>query len=102
MVTSDLSKVYRMLDALSREDRQKIAAYINSTIQVDAVDEAWEIEELEALFTRDPDGRPLTGKEIYERGLASGAIGGWADDDIQDGAEWVNQQKAKRADKHQW
>ena len=41
---------------------------------------------------------PMTGKEIVEGGL----LGGWADMNIDDGAEWLNDQKRKRHAKVRW
>lgn len=41
---------------------------------------------------------PMTGAEIIEAGL----IGTWADLDIKNSAEWVNEQKRKRKEKRRW
>ena len=59
----------------------------------------WTDEELAELLT---SKQALTGKEMVEQGY----IGGWEDMGVEDGAAWVNQQKAlrkaKRKKKLQW
>ena len=74
----------------------------NEAVIVDD-DIAWTDEELAELL-KPKEG--LTGKEIVEKHLASGAIGSWSDMGIEDGAEWVNQQKAirkaRRKQKLEW
>ena len=61
--------------------------------------EDWTEEELAELFK---PKKPLTGKQIVEKHLKSGVIGSWADEDITDGAEWVNQQKEQQKGKYRW
>lgn len=76
--------------------------YGYAVIQADQTSEeaeAWTEEELVELFK---PRKPLTGKQIVEKHLKTGVIGSWADEEISDGAEWVNQQKARYAGKHQW
>lgn len=62
-------------------------------------DVMWTDEELSELLT---PKQTLTGKEMVEQGY----VGGWEDMGIQDGAAWVNQQKAlrkaKRKKKFDW
>jgi hypothetical protein len=41
---------------------------------------------------------PMTGAEI----IAAGLTGTWADLGIEDGAEWVNEQKRKRRERNKW
>lgn len=59
----------------------------------------WTQEELEELLAPE---EPLTGQEMIEQGY----FGGWEDMGIEDGAEWVNAQralsKAKRKKKIGW
>ena len=52
------------------------------------VADTWSEVEVAALI----DPQPMTGQEI----IAAGLTGTWADLGIEDGAEWVNAQKAKR------
>jgi hypothetical protein len=101
MATPELDKVYQMLNALCTEDKQKIAEFLtnptNDLISQDAKEvseaEAWEEGELEALLA---DNQPMSGKEIVEWGVQSGVFGSWSDrDDIQDGGEWIAEQRAK-------
>jgi hypothetical protein len=62
-------------------------------------DAGWTDEELAELLK---PKQALTGKEMVEQGY----IGGWEDMGIEDGAAWVNQQKAlrkaKRKKKFDW
>lgn len=60
----------------------------------------------------DPENEPLTEAEIAEllrsdpmtgaEIIAAGLTGTWADLNIEDGAEWVNEQKRKRQERNQW
>lgn len=59
----------------------------------------WSDDELQQLLKQK---QPLTGKQIVEKHLKTGVIGSWADMGIEDSAEWVNQQKSQRRNKHQW
>lgn len=54
----------------------------------------WTDEELTQLMTIEP----LSGAEIIEQGLA----GGWADLDITEGAEWVEEQRRKKRERKKW
>jgi hypothetical protein len=58
------------------------------------------------------DNTPLTAEEIAElmrieplspaEIAAEGLLGTWADLNISDGAEWVNEQKRKRKERRKW
>ncbi len=61
---------------------------IEITVEIPSNAETWTKEELEELLKSVP---PMTGKEIIEAGLAHG----WADQDIVDGATWVEEQRRK-------
>lgn len=41
---------------------------------------------------------PMTGAEIVSAGLT----GGWKDENIADGAAWVQEQRRKRRDRREW
>lgn len=56
-------------------------------------DNEWTAEELAEILKQK---KGLTGKRIVEKHTATEDIGNWADMGIEDGAEWVNQQKALR------
>ena len=57
-------------------------------------DSTWSDAEIAEMLTIEP----LTGAEI----IAAGLTGGWADMGITDSAEWVNEQKRKRRERHRW
>lgn len=60
-------------------------------------DVTWTEEELaEMLALLTPN--PKTGKQI----AVSGAVGAWSDEDITSGAAWVEEQRRKRRERHQW
>ena len=69
-------------------------------------EDSWTEEELAELKELISSQQALSGKEIVEKHTTLGNIGSWADMGITDGAEWVNQQKAKRRSEkgksHQW
>jgi hypothetical protein len=77
---------------------ERLAASVHDSLThpVDATPDAtpWTAEEIAELTQIEP----MTGTEI----VAAGLTGGWADMDITDGAEWVNEQKRKRKAKHNW
>ena len=52
----------------------------------------------EAELTELLRSEPMTGAEI----VAAGLTGTWADLGIEDGAEWVNEQKRKRRERNKW
>ncbi len=58
-------------------------------------DTTWTEEELAQLLK---PKKPLTGKQIAEKGL----LGAWKDLGIEDSVKWVEQQRAKRKDKFKW
>jgi hypothetical protein len=73
------------------------------------------IEALAASFreeVKDTDDTPLTLEEVRalsnvnpltpEQVIAMGLIGSWSHLGIKDGAEWVNQHKAKRQVRRKW
>lgn len=55
---------------------------------------AWSSEELDRAL----EIEPLTGAEIVAAGLA----GGWEDEGIYDGAEWVDEQRRRRREQRSW
>lgn len=59
----------------------------------------WSEDEIQQLLK---PKQSLTGKQIVKKHLKTGVIGSWADMGIQDGAEWVNQQKTQGRKKYQW
>lgn len=59
------------------------------------------IEELAASLRTTSDlmqVEPLPPKQVIETGL----VGTWADQDISDGAEWVNERKQERRERRKW
>ncbi len=95
MVTVD--ELIRMAIRLSPAEKarllQRVAASISQDLSaVETGEESWTEEELAELMRVEP----LTGAEI----VAAGLLGGW--EDIQNGAEWVNEQKRKRRQKAKW
>lgn len=54
----------------------------------------WTEEELDAALTF----VPRTGAEI----IASGVVGSWADEGIEDSLDWVLEQRRKRQEQRQW
>lgn len=78
---------------LPRAERLALADAIHASIASERAehphDEApFTDEELAELMTPNP----MTPREIVARGL----LGGWGDQGIDDGAEWVNQRKRER------
>lgn len=68
---------------------ERLAAAVSESLTSNTVAENPRTQaEIEALIKIEP----MTGAEI----VAAGLLGGWADEGIQDGAEWVNEQKRKR------
>lgn len=57
-------------------------------IAIEIPDQMWTDEEI----ARAMQVEPMTGAEI----VAAGLTGGWKDEDIADGATWVQQQRSKR------
>lgn len=99
------------LEALSKQTRKSVDEvllwllnnYGHTIIQIDeseTQDESiWTEAELKELLQPQ---KPLTGEEIVEKHLASGVIGSWGDESIEDGADWVNLQKARHQGKYRW
>jgi hypothetical protein len=56
--------------------------------------EVWTDEQRAAMLTPEP----LSGAEV----IAMGLVGTWAEMGIEDGADWVNEQKRKRREKFDW
>jgi hypothetical protein len=75
---------------------ERLAAAVHDSLvgNDEDADAPWTDAELEDLTTV----KPMSGAEI----VAAGLTGGWADMDISDGAEWVNEQKRKRKAKRGW
>ena len=67
---------------------------VQVTIQMNA-DETWTDEEIAEMLKSVPS---LTGREIVEAGL----LGGWKDQDIPDGATWVEEQRSKHREQTGW
>ena len=66
---------------------------MNKTTFKHVLEQALELEPEELLRSE-----PMTGAEI----IAAGLTGTWADLGIEDGAEWVNEQKRKRRERNKW
>ncbi len=84
-------EIYRILDAVQELDyqtKQFLIQQLQAMIAKEQITEEWSEDELRDLI----DPQPLSGAEI----IAAGLTGTWVDEDIQNGAEWVNLQKAKR------
>lgn len=54
----------------------------------------WTTEELERALRVEP----WSGRQIVEAGL----LGGWADQGITDGEEWVAEQRRQRSEQNRW
>jgi hypothetical protein len=95
MTDHELDLLTRQVEKLTPHEQllliERIVALLKSHEgQHDVItDQVWDKEELAALL--EPE-EALTGREMVEQGYT----GGWEDMGITDGAEWVNQQKAKR------
>jgi hypothetical protein len=62
-------------------------------IVIESLEDVWAEGELEELMRVDP----MTGADI----VAAGLTGGWKDLDINDGAEWIQEQRRKRKARHE-
>jgi hypothetical protein len=82
----------RLMEHLAVSVRNSLA--INENDADDSDEAPWTPEALQELMRVEP----LTGAEI----VAAGLTGTWADLDISDGGEWVNEQKRLRKAKRQW
>ena len=57
-------------------------------------EQGWADDDLAALLKPEP----MTGQEI----VAAGLTGGWKDEGISDGAEWVQEQRQRRKEQRGW
>lgn len=100
------SKIVRKLEKLSQKTEKSVDEVLDlllsrygHTLTSDeetlSEDVTWTDEEIEALLTMK---EPLNSKEIVEQGL----LGTWTDENISDGQEWLEQQRANRRKKFQW
>jgi hypothetical protein len=97
-----LFDVYQQARTLSADDRQELVkllvnlddTQVTNDNEDELLDTEWTIEEIKNLLTT----KPMTGAEI----VASGLAGGWADQNIGDGVEWVSEQRAKRQKRLSW
>ena len=71
---------------------EELAASFKDEFDRAPIDEAFSPEEITELMQVDP----LPPAEVVAQGL----LGTWAD--IDDGAEWVNEQKRKRKERGKW
>lgn len=104
----ELDQLTRQAEKLNLEEKRLLLERIFALIEaqeamlksaVNEEDVTWTKEELEELLTPE---EPLTGEEM----IAQGYFGGWEAMGIEDGAEWVNQlrarSKARRKKKLEW
>lgn len=95
MATPELNKIYQMIDSLSDREKWLLFEYVSDSIQPatesgDSTDQEEGFTEEEIKEMLKPK-KPLTGKEMVERGF----VGGWEDMGIEDSVEWVAQQRKK-------
>ena len=104
MTDKELDLLTQQVEKLSQRDQllflERLVAMIRNqleeTTEIDAdSDVTWTDEEIAELLT---PKEPMTGKKMVEAGL----IGGWEHMGIEDSAEWVNEQRAKRRKKLNW
>jgi hypothetical protein len=87
---------------------------LTEALQLSPIERITMIERLAASFTatvRD-ESQPLSEQEFEElmhveplspeEIAAQGLLGTWADQGIEDGAEWVNEQKRKHKEQRKW
>ena len=67
---------------------------INVTLEIPNTDEQFTEEEIKELLTF----TPTSGAEV----VATGLVGGWEDLNITDPVEWVEEQRRKQKERHQW
>ena len=96
-MTPELKQLYQIIDALSETERQQVAAYLQN--RVDSVEQAiedetisWSESDIQMLLTP----HPQSGRDLVEMALESGAIGSWADQNINDPLTWLKQQRSQR------
>jgi hypothetical protein len=63
-------------------------------IAIELPEAEWTDEQIRSLV----QSEPMTGTEIVVTGLT----GGWKDENIADGAAWVQDQRRKRRDRRAW
>lgn len=90
----EINYILDVVQALDHQTKRFLLHQIQAMLTKENPAETWTEDELAVLI----DPHPLSGAEI----IAAGLTGTWADGDIQDGAEWVNVQKAERQHKTQW
>lgn len=93
-----VSEIIEQARALSNEERDMLIQGLRA-LQEPTHDEAppvptWSDDELESMLTI----RPSTGAEI----IADGLTGVWKDQNISDGAAWVENVRQKRRKRRQW
>ena len=99
MAISKLDQIIQLVENLSVQEKRLLYAYV-SALQpgLEAVDSFSE-SEIDAMLA---PKETLTGRQIVEKHLKSGAIGSWADLDIDDSLSWLETLRAKRRNKFQW
>jgi len=100
MASAELEQIYQMVDNLNPREKQLVVKHINDSTKSSEETESskeppFTAEEIKEMLK---PKEALTGKEMVERGF----IGGWEDMGIEDSVEWLEQQKARRRNKHQW
>jgi beta-lactamase class D len=80
----------RLMEQLAVSVRQALSDQADEDQDIPA----WTPEEIAEMLKPEPK----TGAEI----VAAGLIGGWADLNIEDGAEWVNARKRQRKEQLRW
>lgn len=79
-------ELLQQAQSLSDAEKHELARLLLAT-----TDDAWTEEELAELLSIEP----MTGEEI----VAAGLVGGWKEQNLPDGAEWVINQRLKRQEK---
>lgn len=94
--SATMTQILELVQHLPDEEKWQLVNQIQDSLtpKTPTAEPPWTDEELEHLIQPDP----RTGAEI----VAMGLTGGWEHLDIDDGATWVNEQKAKRRRKNQW
>ncbi|MEO0561777.1 MAG: hypothetical protein AAF125_06670 [Chloroflexota bacterium] len=102
-----VNEILDLVAELNPDEKRTLLNELQTLVDKDAVsasapstEETWTQAELDALF-RTPS-EALTMAEIVQKHVESGVIGSWADMGIEDGAQWVNEQKQRRAGKYKW
>lgn len=87
-------ELYQQARDLTPVERKQLIQLLQSMDDEMVSVDTWTEAELEELMKIEP----LTGAEI----VAAGLTGTWENQGIEDGLEWVNQQRQKRQSKYQW